>query len=118
MSLRGEVQITVCGKPLSIAPTYRAIEAIEARLGVGIPALLSRQFAGDIRIRDMAIIVHEGLRGAGHVGANGKGDAVSFDEIGEDVLDHFGAYSACVGEFLGNALGGRQEKKAEVPESR
>lgn len=114
MSLRGEVQVTVCGKPLSLAPTFRAIEQIEIRLGVGLPYLLSRVLSGDVRIRDLTVVIYEGLKGAGHGGANGKGDVLSIDEIGEDVLANFGELSPKIGTFLGNALGagGKPEKKA------
>lgn len=115
MSLRGEVSITLCGKSLSLAPTYRAIEGIELRLGVGVPHLLGRALSGDVRIRDLAVIVHEGLKGAGHTGANGKGEAFSIEEIGEDVLARFGEITLVVGVFLGNALGGSSEKKAPAP---
>lgn len=109
-NIRGEVPVKICGKDLSIAPTYRAIEAIELRLGCGIPELLGRAINGEARIRDYAVIVHEGLKGAGHGGANGKGELFSLDEVGEDVLGNFTDYSRWVGEFLGNALGGRSPK--------
>lgn len=115
MSLRGEVILDCCGKSLSIAPTYRAIESIELRLGVGVPQLLGRVLSGDVRVRDLAVIVHEGLKGAGHGGRDGKGEALSVDQVGEDVLLRFGDYAAKVGEFLGNALGGASEKKADAP---
>ncbi len=115
MSLRGEVVLDVCGKALSIAPTYRAIESIELRLGVGVPQLLGRVLSGDVRVRDLAVIVHEGLKGAGHSGRDGKGEVLSVDQVGEDVLARFGDYASKVGEFLGNALGGATEKKADAP---
>lgn len=113
MSLRGEVQLQVCGRSVAIAPTYRALESIEARLGVGVPALLGRVLSGDVRVRDMAVIVHEGLKGAGVGGPNGKAEAFSMDEIGEDVLANFTDYATCVGQFLGNALGGKTTSKKE-----
>lgn len=109
--VRGEVEVEVCGRSMSIAPTYRAIEAIEARLGCGIPGLLARSIDGDIRVRDFAVVVHEGLKGAGHQGRNGAGEAFTLDQVGEDVLANFARYSYAVGKFLANALGGNARKK-------
>lgn len=105
-SIRGEVELKVCGRHVSIAPTYGAIEAIETRLGIGIPALYMRVLSGDVRIRDIAVSVHEGLRAAGYGGRDGKGEMFSLEEIGEDLRYSLTAYSAAVGAFLGNFLGG------------
>lgn len=115
-SIRGEVPLDICGRSVAIAPTYRAIESIEVRLGIGIPALLTRALSGDIRIRDIAVVVYEGLRGAGFSGRNGAGDLFSIDDIGEDVLENLTAYSVAVGGFLGNALGGPLAKKEDAPD--
>lgn len=114
-SIRGEVDLLVCGRQVRIAPTFPAIDSIEARLRCGLPELLQRSARGDVRIRDLAIMVQEGLRGAGYRGQDGEGDLVSFHQIGEDVLRNFGHYAVKVGEFLGNALGGPVEKKDLPP---
>lgn len=114
-SVRGEVSLEVCSKPASIAPTYRAIEAIELRLGIGLPAILSRLLSGDVRMRDLTICAQEGLRGAGQRGPNGKGDLIEYEELGEDVLQHFAAYSEAVSKMLANALGGGKPGKEQAP---
>lgn len=117
MSIRGEVPLTVCGKAVSIAPTYRAIEAIEQRLGTKFPRLLEEALSVGLGIRDMAVIVHEGLRAAGHTGLNGAGEAFALEQIGEDVLQNLSSYSIAVGTFVGNALGG-PPKKEQRPDGR
>lgn len=115
--IRGEVSATVCGRVVSLAPTYQALELIEQRLGVGIPALLMRSMSGDIRLRDLVTVVHEGLRGAGHVGKNGQDYLFSREQIGEDVCERFSDYAEVVGKFLGNALGRPLAKKAQAAEA-
>ena len=68
-----------------------------------------------MRIRDMTVIVHEGIKGAGYHGRNGTAELLKFEEIGEDVLEHVGIYATAVGKFLGNALGGTDQKKDLAP---
>jgi hypothetical protein len=104
-SLRSAVDVTVCGRPAQIRPTFLALDRIEHRLGFGIPELLSRLNAGDIRLGQLAVCVQEGLRGAGFSGANGKGDFASYEEIGEDVCENFSRYVDAIAKFCGDALG-------------
>jgi len=111
--IRGEVSITVCGQALSLAPTYRAIEAITRRLDKGTMALLVRFGAGDPRHGDIVAIVEEGLRGAGHLGANGARPLFSSEQIGEDVIERFAEYLPPVVAFLSNCNGGTGSAKKD-----
>lgn len=115
--VRKEVHLTVCGKPASIVATYRAIEAIELRLGMGLLAVLGRLLSRDIRFRDLTICAQEGLRGAGHGGPNGKGEFVEYEVLGEDIVQNYAAYAEAVSAMLANALGGGKPGKEEAPAS-
>lgn len=110
MSLRGEVTITVCGEELSLAPTYKAIEAIIRRLDKGPHALLNRFTGGDPRHTDMLVLVEEGLRGAGHLGANGSKPRFTTEQIADDIVDRFSEYLMPVLTLLVNFNGGAPKK--------
>jgi hypothetical protein len=99
-----------------MVPTNRALQTIETRLGVGLPRLLARFFGGDVWIRDINVVVFECLKGAGYAGKDGTGSMFEYDQIGEDIVANFSAYSEAVGQLLG-AVFGPSVPKAEPPPS-
>jgi hypothetical protein len=112
---RAWTPIRVCGRDVALVPTNRAVQQIEVRLGVGMPGLLGRFFGGDIRIRDLNIVVDECLKGAGFTGKDGGGSMFEYDQIGEDILAHYSAYCVAVGSMLGQVFGAPDPKGAPAP---
>lgn len=106
MGARGEVPIQVCGKPRTLAWTAEAILGIEERLRVGMPELQRRAFGGDVRIGDLAVIVHWGLKGGGYAP---KDSVLSLHDIVEDVVTHFSYYCEQVGVFMGGVFESREK---------
>jgi hypothetical protein len=113
---RGYTPLRVCGREVALVPTNRAVQQIEVRLGIGLPALLARLMADDIRVRDLNVIVEECLKGAGFSGKDGSGAMFDYDEIGEDILRNLSTYTLAVGAVLGGAFG-NAGPKAEPPPS-
>ena len=96
--LRGEVEIMLAGKPRVMRPTFAAIMEIEAALG-GVVPLARRAAKGEFGLRDLAVVIHAGLKGAG--------GEDTLDEVGEAVLAAGVAHvTAPVRDFLTNVLSG------------
>ena len=107
---RGEVEIELGGETYILRPTFHALVEIEERLGEGIVALTSRLSRGDIRLKDVATILHAGMRAV-------RGTKVMpYEELGRLVVAHgFTSTDLKIVEFLTGAFGDRvQEKKAET----
>lgn len=112
---RGWTPLRVCDREVALVPTNRAVQQIEVRLNIGIPGLMARFFSGDVRVRDINVIVEEGLKGAGYAGKDGAGAMFEYDAIGEDIVRHFGDYSKAVGELLGRIFGAPDPKDGPPP---
>jgi hypothetical protein len=112
---RGWTAITICGRDVAMVPTNRAIQQIEVRLNIGMPGLIARFFNGDVRVRDINVVVEECLRGGGYVGKDGGGAMFSYEEIGEDILARFSEYAATLGVLLAQVFGPALPKDAPPP---
>lgn len=114
-NLRAWTPIRVCGREVAIVPTNRAVQTIEVRLNIGMPALIARFMSGDLRVRDMNVVVDECLRGAGYVGKDGQGGMFDYDAIGEDIMANLTGYSNSVGQMLGQVFGPSLPKDEPPP---
>lgn len=110
MSLRGEVACRICGQDRAIAPKFKAIEAIETRLDQSLVQLLMKSAKGELKAREMAVIVYEGAR------AVESANLPTLEAIGEDMLVRFADYSGYVGQFLANSVGAGDAKKNDRSE--
>jgi hypothetical protein len=59
-SLKGEVEITFGAQRYVMRPSFAAIMAIEAELG-GVVPLARRAAKGDFGLKDLTVIIREGL---------------------------------------------------------
>ena len=62
---RGEVAIALGGRGFVLRPTYQALCAIESALDCGLVALYRRIVSHDFGLREITVIVTEGLIAAG-----------------------------------------------------
>lgn len=112
---RGWTPVRVCGRDVAMVPTNRAVQQIEVRIGIGLPGLMSRFFGGDVRVRDLNVVVDECLKGAGFTGKDGAGPMFEYDAIGEDILRNFSTYSTAVAVVLGHVFGPSSPKDEPPP---
>ena len=64
---RGEVAVTLAGRPYTLCLTLGALAELEDAFGVGDLAALGQRFAsGRLASRDLAKLLGAGLRGGGH----------------------------------------------------
>jgi len=102
-SLKGEVEIRLGGERYVLRPSFTAIMAIEAELG-GVVPLARRAAKGDFGLRDLTVIVREGLN-AHALAAGGK--QLDADRVGAMILTEGVAHVAGpVRDFLTAVLSG------------
>ena len=54
---RGEVEITLDGKPYILRPTFAALSGIEQKLHVGLIALAGKLAGGEITLEELVVII-------------------------------------------------------------
>lgn len=74
---RGDVSVTIDGETYLLAPSFKAIAAIEAATGKGLIAILGDVSA--LHTTTAAVVLHQALRASGFT-------ALSFDAVGQAVL--------------------------------
>ncbi len=118
--LRGEVSIVLDGETYAMAPTFGALCEIESTLDISIPKLAEKFADTDIKIGDIAVIVHAGVLAADPL------RCPSVLEIGNAIMDHPGGMTGFVTQesegfpvlatFLINGVtGGREPKPSRAP---
>ena len=75
---RPKVELQFDGKEFSIKPTFASIDAVEQRIGVAM--LSARMQMSDVRIRDMAAVIHGCLVANGHT-------EYTYAQVGEIILE-------------------------------
>lgn len=78
---RGEVEVVLDGKPLTLRPSFEALVEIEQRLGLTLAEVGARALAGSLGLQHVAVIIWAGARAADADGAP------SLIEIGEAVVE-------------------------------
>jgi hypothetical protein len=102
---RGEVAITLAGKPYVLRPTFQAQCEIEDLTGRGMMALLDRFVRRQFGARDVAAVLYAGMKAGGESGA-------TFEKVGEmAVEDGLVNFTTAVGDFLTNAITGGEKPK-------
>lgn len=103
---RGEVEIDLAGMTLTLRPTYEAIIEIEERTGRPLVGILRALVAGDLRHRDLAIIIHAGARAF-------DAKAPALGAIGAALVREglSPALMTSITDFLAAALGGTAVKE-------
>lgn len=103
-AIRQEIRFSMLGEEYSVRPDFDTIDRIEQR--VGIIHLLNQFEAGDVKIRDLAWVLHSAIEAAGYRG-------VSYADVGEAVTSDMGIDSAAktVSEILVAAVGAGPEGK-------
>lgn len=84
---RGEEALKLLGKEYILRPTFEALCEIEDKLDISIPNLIGRFEAGNIRIRDLAVIIWAGVHG--YVGDGfSEGQEPTIPQIGNALREH------------------------------
>lgn len=103
-SLKGEVEIRLGGERFVMRPSFAAIMAIEADLG-GVVPLARRAARGDFGLRDLTVIVREGLNAHARAAGVKPFDA---DRVGAMILaEGIANVAGPVRDFLTAVLSGR-----------
>jgi len=82
---RGEVNIKIGDKEFVMRPTFEALCDIEDRVGMGIPELIMRLTAGDVRLKYVLPVIHAGI--TAYNKDNGIQPTPSYKELGEMVVN-------------------------------
>ncbi len=103
-SLKGEVEITLSGERYVMRPSFAAIMAIEAELG-GVVPLARRAAKGDFGLKDLTVIVREGL--------GAYGTRLERNEVGAMILaEGLANVAGPVRDFLTTVLSGGPSERA------
>ncbi len=95
---RGEITLSLGGRDWVLRPTFQALCEIESALGEGLIALVRRLAQGSVGVRDVAVIVHAGIKAADK-------KPPSYDTVGEMVIEAgIVGLLGPLGEFLGAAF--------------
>ena len=80
---RGEVTVSIGEESYTLRPTFEAMEQIEDKLKLGIPELVDKFSRGEVQIREVVTILHEGI-----VAQSGgkRHEVLSRSELGAQVL--------------------------------
>jgi len=103
-SLKGEVEIRLGGERFVMRPSFAAIMAIEAELG-GVVPLARRAAKGDFGLKDLTVIVQEGLVA--------RGTRLDRNEVGAMILtEGLANVAGPVRDFLTAVLSGGPSEAA------
>ena len=95
---RGEVTLSLGGRDWVLRPTFQALCEIESELGEGLIALVRRLAQGSVGVRDVAVIVHAGIKAV-------EKKPPSYDTVGQMVIEAgIVGLLGPLGEFLGAAF--------------
>ena len=95
---RGEITLTLGGRDWVLRPTFQALCEIESELGDGLIALVRRLAQGSVGVRDVAVIVHAGIKAV-------EKKPPSYDKVGQMVIEAgIVGLLGPLGEFLGAAF--------------
>ncbi len=101
---RGEVTLSLGGRDWVLRPTFQALCEIESELGEGLIALVRRLAAGSVGVRDVAVIVHAGIKAV-------EKKPPSYDKVGQMVIEAgIVGLLGPLGEFLGAAFSDRDDE--------
>ena len=102
---RGEVQVTLGGRAMTMRPTMQALAAIENIIGIGVPEMIDRFKAGTWRLQWVPVIITHGLKAGSEPSAN-------VAAVGEMIVEA-GAlrFAQPILQFLMGALVGGMETK-------
>ena len=105
---RGEVELKLGDQTYIMRPTFEALCAIEARLGVGLLEIAERMAERRIGLGDATVIIFETAKAGGHKAKEA--------EIGEGILE-VGLFAVVppIIELLDRALTGPSEGNAPAP---
>jgi len=118
---RGEIEVELGGRTITLRPTFEALARIETETGLGIYALaraLQAMFPGNVNGVQPTVTMAQvvSVIAAGMSGAEGR--KVSHIEAGALVLEAGLFQGAAVAfAFLARALTGGQEKNGAAPET-
>lgn len=108
-SIRADVTLKIGDTSYILRPSFAALDAIERRLDVGIPKLLTRMRVGDVRFGDCAVIIEETHR------ASGDRKPLTLAEAFALVQDNFTEVLGAVSDVIAGAFGPPPEGAAENP---
>lgn len=80
LKIRGEHTLVIGSRTLTLKCTFEALAAIEQDLGLGLLLLMQRVSKGDIRLKDLAIVLW-------HVAVAG-GEKIEYKEAGKLLMDN------------------------------
>jgi hypothetical protein len=107
---RKEVEIELCGTKYILRPTFASLVEIEDRLQVGLIPLSSEIIENKgFKVKQLAAVVHAGLKGAGH--------EMIFEEVQElCFLEGVAKLNAPVMNFFFGAISGGKKEEKKIPE--
>ena len=121
--LRGEFPITLEGADYVLRADYEAVAAIDEQLGSIVDVAQRFVTQGSISLREMAVIVCEGLKGHGRKVGYKPAEGYTAQKVGRMIFET-GAADCIrpVGEFLiaalnGGVIGSGKPEPAEAPTS-
>lgn len=115
----GEIEFSLNGEPVILRPSFDAITAIEARLGMGLLDLYGRATAMKLTTHEIGVILTECIRAAGRAHSQPLWTAYRHERVAEEAWKGgiMKAVTDGVVPFLTAALnGGAEPKKAEAAE--
>jgi hypothetical protein len=82
--VRGEVSLTLAGKPIVLRPTWEAIIATESAWGCGWPEIVQRLQRQQFRLSEVASLICEGVKAAG----DDRFGAPTVAQVGQKLIEH------------------------------
>lgn len=100
--IRGEVEIVLAGQSYLMRPSFGGLAEIEDKSGLDLLALAIKLGNNKTAIKDLVAVIYGGMKGAG--------SALSYEEVGELVVDEgVTKVAKPVAQFLSMALSGAKE---------
>lgn len=103
MSARGEISLVLAGASFMLRPSFGALMALEAELGMGLLSLAKRFANGDFSLGELAAVISAGIKGAGGEVPSDLGDRIAREGVARLAMP--------IGAFLAAALTGEDPLK-------
>lgn len=100
-TLRGEVTVTLASKTVTLRPTWDAICKTEDYWGCGWPEIVDRLQARRYRLREMAALLLEGIKGAGDT----RFGEPTLKDVGELLIQHGALQDDLVEQIVSYVMG-------------
>jgi hypothetical protein len=81
-SIKGQVEVEICGDKYLLTPDFEALLEIEAKAECSLPSIIVRASQEQMRLKDVVAIIYGGLKGTS------KKDAPSYQAVGQMVMKH------------------------------